>query len=195
MESRKTEIWVGKADVKSTSVFQAKALYVELHDWLIENGYSPPYDTSFPERRIWEARTQSGHKEYWIWWRPFKVIEGNQFWRRVINVDMHGVGVTPVEIMYKGKKLRCDKGKFEVLLSAKLEIDVGGTWVGNGFLRPFLEPFWKRIFRKEIEMYRKEVLSDLKTIQDLARRWFDLDQFTTNKHPFMPKKGYEEEEF
>jgi len=195
MESRKMEIWVGKADVKSTSVFVARALYIELHDWLIENEYSPPTDIDFPEKRIWEARTQDGRKEFWVWWRPFRVIEGNKFWRRVINIDMHGVGVTPVEIMYKGKKIRCDRGKFEVLLQAKLEIDVGGGWKGSGLLRPFLEPFWKRIYRKEIEMYRKEVLVDMKKIQDVARRWFDLDSFTTYKYPFMPKKGYEEEDF
>jgi len=189
------EIFVGKAEIKSTNVFQAKQLYVELHDWLVEFNYASQVDPKFPEKLIWEARKQNGSKEVWIWWRPHKVIEGNKFWRRVINIDFHGVGITPVEVMYKGKKIKCDKGKFELLMQAKLEIDIGGKFQNSKLLGAFWEVFYKRIFRKEIDMYRREVLNDLKTIQGVGRRFFDLGAFAVDKVGFMPAKGYEEKEF
>jgi hypothetical protein len=188
------DIYVGKAEVKSTDVFQHKWLYVELHDWLIEFNYAQPSDPAFPEKFFWETRQQDGTKEFWIWWRPVKVIEGNQFWRRVINIDFHGVRMRQVDIMYKGKKIKADKGKFELLLQAKLEIDVGGVWASS-ILRPIWELFWKRIFRKEIDQYRKEVMADMKTIQDIGRRFYHLGALAAEKVPFVPAKGYEEREF
>jgi len=189
------EIYVTGAEVKSTNVFEAKKLYIELHNWLIEVGYSPPGDMNFPEKMIWESRTQTGGAEYWIWWRPYKEIEGNKFWRRVINVDFHGVGMKNVEIMYKGKKARAVKGKFEILLQSKLEIDRKGLWEKNWLLAPFLDIFWKRIYRKEIEMYRKEILQDLKVIQDISRQFFALGAFVIEKQPWVPAKGHEEDNF
>ncbi len=189
------EIYVTGAEVKSTNVFEAKKLYIELHDWLIEKGYAKPGDSDFPEKMYWESRTQNAGSEYWIWWRPSKTIEDNQFWRRVINIDFHGVGMKNVEIMYKGKKVKAVKGKFEILLQSKLEIDRGGLWEKNKLLAPFLEIFWKRIYRKEIEMYRKEILYDLKLIQDICRQFFDLGAFAIEKEPWMPRKGYEGDTF
>jgi hypothetical protein len=189
------EIYAGGVEVKSTNVFQAKQLYVVLHDWCIENGYSPPGDSNFPETMYWEARSQVGGSEYWIWWRPTKTIENNKFWRRVINIDFHGVGMKSVEIMYKGKKVKADKGKFEILLQAKLEIDQDKQSEKHWLLKPFLEIFWKRLFRTEIEMYRKEVLGDMKTIQDICRQWFQIGSLTFEKDSFLPYKGYEDEKF
>jgi len=185
------KIYVGKCEVKSTDVFQHKWLYIELHYWLVEFSYAKPKDPDFPETFFWEHRWQDGSREFWIWWRPKKVIEGNKFWHRLINVDFHGVRMRTVEIMYKGKKLKADKGKFELLLQSNLEIDVEKQW-GNSIIAPFWELFWKRIWRKEIEMYRKEVMTDMKTIQDIGRRFYHLSGMSGEKVPFTPAKGYED---
>ncbi len=188
------DIFVAKAEVKSTSVFQAQMLYIDLHDWLVENGYAPAIDPEFPEKLVWESRQQNGTREFWVWWRPTKVIEGNRFWRRVINIDFHGVRMSKVELMHQGKKITADKGKLELLLQAKLEIDVGGLWK-KSWLEPFLEPFWKRIYRKEIDMYKEEVMNDMRVIQDIGRRFFGLGQFSVDKQSYMPTKGFVEKEY
>jgi len=188
------EIYVGKAEVKSTDVFQHKWLYIELHYWLKEFGYAPMSDPDFPEKFFWEARSQDGSREFWIWWRPTKSIEGNKFWHRAINIDFHGVRMRSVEIMYKGKKLKADKGKFELLLQSKLVIDKDKAWE-NSWMKPFWELFWKRIFRKEIEMYRKEVMADMKTIHDMGRRFYHLGALAGEKEAYMPPMGYQEREY
>lgn len=185
------DIFIKKSEVKTTNVFQMKWLYVYMHDWLIENNYAGTGDVNFPELQILERRTQNHGNETWIWWRPTKVIEGNKFWRRVINIDFHGVGMRQVEIMYKGKKIKADKGKFELLCQAKLEVDVGGQW-RKSWMGPFFELFWKRIFRKEINMYRREVQGDLKTIMDIGRTFHQLGPFAMEKVPWVPARGYEE---
>lgn len=188
------EIYVGGAEVKSTSVFQAKQLYIMLHEWCLEHAYAKPGDVNFPETMFWEARSQNIGSEYWIWWRTTKQIEGNQFWHRAINIDFHGVGMKNVEVMYKGKKIKADKGKYELLFQAKLVIDRDGMWAKHPLLKPFLEIFWKRLFNKEIEMYRKEVMNDLRTLQDICRQWFQIGALTFTKDQFMPEKGYDEGE-
>lgn len=189
------EIYVSGAEVKSTNVFEAKKLYIQLHDFLIESGYATPSDASFPETCFYESRSQTGGAEYWIWWRPTKAIEGNKFWRRVLNIDWHGVGMKDVEILYKGKKVKAVKGKFEVIMHAKLEIDVKKQWEKSRFLAPFFQIFWKRIYRKEIEQQRREILDDLKVIHDLCRQFFALGMFVIDKEHWMPPKGYEDEKF
>jgi hypothetical protein len=189
------EIFVGHAEVKSTDVFDARSLYRQLHDWLVEQDYASYYDPYFPEKLYWETRPQTGGAEYWIWWRPVKEgIEGNTFWRRVITIDLHGVGITNVEIMYQGKKLKVNKGKFEVILDARLEIDIGGKWMKSWLMKPLLEPFWKRIYYHEIEMHKKEVKADLAAIQDLCKKFFIIGTRTAMP-AFHPSKGYEQEPF
>jgi len=188
------EIYVGKSEVKSTDVFQHKWLYIELHYWAIEFSYATDQDPDFPEDLFWEMRWQDGSREFWIWWRLEKQIEGNEFWRRILNVDFHGVRMRSVEIMYKGKKIKADKGKFELLLQSKLLKDKDGAW-GKSWLRGFWELFWKRIWRKEIEMYRKEIMTDMRTVQDIGRKFYHLGGLAGDKMPFTPPKGYEEQEF
>jgi hypothetical protein len=93
--------------------------------------------------------------------------------------------------MYNGQKLKCDTGKLELLLQAKLEIDRGEKKLrDHPILAPWFEIFWRRMFKKEIEMYRKEILADLKTIHDIGRKFFQLGELYTKKESFMPEKGY-----
>lgn len=189
------EILVGRTEVKSTNAVIPKSLYIALHNWLIEADYCNTSDADFPEIYYWEERSQHHGKEFFIWWRPEKAIEGNQFYVWKLVIDIHGVGMKPVEIMAQGKKVKAERGKIEILMQAKLEVDTSGSWQNNKLLAPFLEPFLKRIYRKEIEMHRKQILGDLKTMQDTIKQWFDIGAFALPKSIWWPAKGYQDEFF
>jgi len=189
------DIWVSKTEIKSTNVFLAKQMYIELHHWCHENNYTQPPDVDFNEDLYWDARQQDGSREWWIWWRPIKVIEGSQYWYRAINIDMHGVAMKQVEILHEGKKLKADKGKFELLIHARLVFDKDKLLENHPVIGPFFEIFWKRWYRREIEMWRKEVLVDMKGVQDTGRRFFELSSLGVPRKPFIPPRGFNEPGF
>jgi hypothetical protein len=193
------QIEVFRTEVKSTKPYNFGRFYDALHDWFYEENYTdgadPPegYDAKFPEKYYWESRHQTMGNEYWIWWRCKKSIAGNKLFKRVIDLDIHGVGVKEEEIMYAGKRVKINKGKFELIIRGKLEIDPGGKWRSSRLAFLF-EVFWKRLWRKELEMYRRDVSDDVLKLHDFARDFMGLPTVARRPHLFYPKLGYEEEQ-
>jgi hypothetical protein len=87
MGSRPMEIHITNLEVKSTTVYSALDFYKALRFWFIENDYVTSKDSDFPEKYLWESRTQNRGKEFWIWWRPKKTVKDNSFFRRVLDID------------------------------------------------------------------------------------------------------------
>lgn len=181
---------VGRSEIKSTKPYDFKKLYCALHDFFYEEGYAKDWDGGFPETFFWESRGQPRGTEYWIWWRGIKGANG--FIQRQMAVDLHGVGVKDQEIMYGGKRVKIQSGKFEVLIKARLEIDPNGEWRNSklGFL---FELFWKRLYRRQLENHKKEMVEDLQKIQDFARNFMGLPTLAKRSEPFYPRLGYEEQ--
>jgi hypothetical protein len=196
MASRPMEIHIQNLEVKSTTVYSILDLYKQLRFWLIENGYASSNDREFPEKYYWESRSQTKGAEFWIWWRPTKPVAGNKFWRRVIDIDIHGVGITDVDIMYQGQKVRAQKGKLEILMRAKLELDVGGKWKDNTLMAQILPFFWKRLWKRELEMQKKDLMFDAVRLQDQVKKFFKMPMlYQPDAPPFVPMSGYEEEPY
>ena len=163
-------------EVKSTNIVNVVALYEAMREWLIIEGYAGMSDSSFPEKYMWESRTQKGGREFWVWWRPSKKIRGNSFFLRMLDIDIHGVAIKDVEIMYEGRKIKASKGKVEIIVKAKLGVDRNNKWQQNKLLAPFFELFWKRIMWKEFEMNKKEILGDAYKLHKFLSDWFSLTE-------------------
>ncbi|MBN2458209.1 hypothetical protein JXB31_03715 [Candidatus Woesearchaeota archaeon] len=186
------QIEVSKSEVKSTKPYDFSKLYNALHDFLYEESYGGDGDAGFPEEYYWESRSQSMGTEYWIWWRGKKAIAGNKFMRRALDIDIHGVGIKEQEIMYGGKRVKIYKGKFELIIRGKLEIDYEGKWRKSSLAFLF-EIFWKRLWRKEAQIYMREIAGDVITVQDFARNFMGLPTVARRSEMFYPKHGYEQD--
>ncbi|MFH1439991.1 MAG: hypothetical protein ABIG89_05465 [Candidatus Woesearchaeota archaeon] len=184
------DILVDKWEVKATDVIHINAFYIALHDYLWREEYSKGKDGKFPETYYWETRTQKGGREMWVWWRPKKGVRGSSFYERVLVVDLHGVGVNDVEVMRHGKKWKVQKGKVEVLVKAKLRLDPNDEWKNHWFLSMVLELFWKRIYKKHIDMHKQELLKDSYKFNEAVKRLMELNTFTISQKPFAPAKAF-----
>lgn len=185
-----TDILVDKWEVKATDVIHVNAFYIALHDYLWSEEYSDGKDAPFPETYYWESRTQKGGKDIWVWWRCFRKIKSNTFYLRHLVVDLHGVGMNEVEVMRHGKKWKVQKGKMEILVKAKLRLDPEDEWQKNWFLRMVFELFWKRIYHKNMEMHKQELLKDSFKFQETVKRLMELNTFAVPQKPFAPARGF-----
>ncbi len=187
---------IQKIEVKHTGTFMFKEFYVALHDYIFEDGYCDGYDDGFPETYYWESRTQTRGREYWIWWRCTKspAVGPAGLVRYILDVDIHGVGVKDVEIMYKNRKLPANKGKCEIIIRAKLEIDIGDAWKNSslGWLRDI---YVKKMWRKQKEQFRKEVVGDMMKLRDTAADFIKRPLSKLKAEPYLPRMGYERENF
>lgn len=184
---------IAKMEVKNTSTFIFKQLYVALHDFLYEEGFASGVDDKFPEKFYWESRAQKGGKEYWVWWR-FCKPQPNGMANFLIDIDFHGVGVRDVEIMYQGKKIKANKGKLEVIIRGKLELDPGDKFKNSniGWLRDiFVNRFW----RKERDALRVDLVKDMRKIRAFAADFLNKPVAKLMPEPFYPRMGYDRENF
>lgn len=184
------DILVDKWEVKATDVIHVNAFYIALHDYLWREEYSEGKDNPFPENYYWESRTQTGGRDIWVWWRCFKKIRGSSFYRRHLVVDLHCVGVNDAEVMKQNKKWKVQKGKVEVLVKVKLRLDPDNEWQNHWFLKHVFEIFWKRIYRKQIDMHKQELLKDSYQFQENVKRLMELNTFSVPKKPFEPAKAF-----
>lgn len=184
---------ITKMEVKATATFVFKELYTSLHHFMVDEGWPKDEDAGFPEKFYWESRSQTSGKEYWVWWRFTKGVDTGLA-KKHISIDIHGVGVRDVEIMYQGKKIKANKGKLEVIIRGHLEVDPGDSWKSGswGFLRDI---FIKRYWRKELLEYRSDVVKDMKKVRGFVADFINKPVGVGLPEAFHPRMGYERENF
>lgn len=186
-------IHVTNMEMKITETFVLSEFYKALHDFLLEDGYAKGDDKDFPEYYYYESRTQAAGKELWIWWRCSKGTD-TPFADKHIHIDLHGVGIKDVEIMYQGKKIKANKGKIEVILRGSLEVDKGDEWKKSklGFLR---DAFLYRWWHHELEKHKEDCVKDIKKVRAYVADYMNKPVAQVTTDSFYPRRGYERENF
>src|SRR3989338_144109 len=187
------DILVDKWEVKATDVIHLNSFYIGLHDYFWREEYSDDKDNKFPETYYWETRTQQSGKEIWVWWRGDKTarhMRATSFHKRLMTVDIHGVGVKDVEVMRHDKKWKVQMGKVEILVKAKLRLDPEDKWKKHWFLSKVFPIFWERFYKKYIDMHKQELLKDSYQFQEHVKKLMELNTFAVQQKPFEPAKGF-----
>ncbi|NQV08939.1 hypothetical protein HQ529_03750 [Candidatus Woesearchaeota archaeon] len=186
---------VNQWEVKNqTKPFSLKSLYVMMHEWVLEKEYSPSVeDPDFPEISYYESDSQKNGREIWAKWRCFHIPQENPFYKFVMNVDIHGLFIRPVDVMHNGKKFKMDSGELYVSCEAILEVDWEGKWRKNWLLKHFLEVFWKRVFWKNMEKHRKEVYEISMELQTLIKEYLEIRRAIKAPKTYWPATGIKTE--
>ena len=189
-----TEMLISKFKVKTSSYFSLNNIYKEIHDYIIQEDYSPSEKGSkFPETYMWESRTQKDGREIWVWFRPSKGGL-SPFFRRKFRINIHARKIKEVEIMHQGKKLKVEKGDLEVYVFAYLEIDPGNSWQKKWYTKMLFKVFMQRIYKRPMEMHKKEMLMESNKLRDNLKTM--LNQLVSGpKVPFRPSRGLGEINF
>jgi hypothetical protein len=172
--------------VKYKDVFDMKAFYTDLHDYLLElewkshDGAKETWETYYGERI-----DQSGAREIWIWWRLSKKAPGAKI-TYYLDFDWHCIAIQKAEIIKDGKKLKINKGEMELILRAHLGLDFMKGLRANPVLKYFADLIKQRVYHSEIEQRKKEIYQELYSLQNWIKQWFKLKRYL----PYEEEKSF-----
>ena len=188
--------------VKYSDVFHLKNLYVMMHEYLAEEGWTgsdgtgagPNATHSDIEKMYMERHHQKalhrGGTEIWLWWRlkkqPFTKLQGYYEYR--LEIDFHGMYLQKIEIMHHGKKLKVDKGEMEIMFHPKIiRTPMAKKWQKHPILKWFWEIYEKRIILQDLEKLEKELWREAYRLQGVVKAYLNLRNFIPVPEPFHPK--------
>ena len=188
-------IKVTQLRVKNKDVFLLQALYNTMHDWLVDAGWGSSNNPKFGEKFFRKVEHASGAKDFRIQWRLQKVV--NSYIRYAIDIDFNILGVTDVEVIHQGKKIKSNKCDCDINMVIRMEYDYGGDWSKHWLLKHMAKVFPKRIYWNEFEQHRKnaywEAYKFQETIKDFwkMKRWIAEPEQSSYERP-LGLPDYEE---
>ncbi len=182
--------------VRYTKEVHLKNLYIMLHEVFVEEGWAPRKADEWPEHYYLLRETNKGD-ETWIWWR-FKKVPGdgeNKYYRYILDLFWHIIGVEDIEVMHQGKKFKTNKANLEINITSKLEMDymheVGKGWRDNSLLKSFNDIFHKRIFKADLEKHKHDLYRETYKIQETIKTFLGLRTYMPEPEgqEFWPTRG------
>jgi hypothetical protein len=166
--------------VKYKDVFDMKAFYEALHEWLLENKWEDKEDhLDHWENFYGERISQGGAREIWIQWRPWKSPKevGDSKLAYYMDIDFHCIALTTTEIVRNGQKMKMNKGEVELKIRAYIEKRYVSEWENHWFLKHFIDLFTKRIYSDTLEHRQKELYQQSYELQNFVKQWFKLKRY------------------
>ena len=160
--------------------FDLGYFYKILHDWLIEEGFGPDDDPVFPELYYLQREDPTFGKEIQIRWRltkkPDAPTKKNLLFTYEIDLYIKLLGVKSTEIVWKGQKLKADKGELEIECVGNLAIDKDKTWEKSAF-KKIKEVYYKRIIANQFVVHKGEVHMFTYRLRDFITKYFKTATF------------------
>ena len=99
--------------VKYKDIFDMKAFYEALHEWLQEYGWKD-YEDQVGAGDHWESFYgerigQGGAREIWIRWRVHKKAPESDHLTYYLDIDFHCIALMSTEVVVKGRKIKTNK--------------------------------------------------------------------------------------
>ncbi|VVB79374.1 Uncharacterised protein [uncultured archaeon] len=131
--------------LKHKGYFNYTDLYNFCYNWFKDNGYK-----NLAEEEYIEKIAPIG-KEIQIKWVAKKKV--SDYFRQIITVKWHILGMTDAEVEVNGKKEKTNKGEVKLKISAEVEKDWEGNWEKTPFYVMLRGIYDKYILRTTIDEY------------------------------------------
>lgn len=172
---------------KYKDVFDMKAFYEFcLREWLLENEWEDfNKDLDHWETYYSEKIDRTGAKELWIQWRPIKKAKDGKF-TFYLDFNFHILGMTSIEVVKDGAKIKTNKAEMELVLKAFLGLDFVKEMESNWLMKSALPIFQNRVYKKEIEIRKKELYQEVYNLLNVIKQWFKMKRYL----PYEESKGF-----
>lgn len=164
--AEKKEVY--KQKIKQTGYWNYKELYNFCFNWLKDEGYR------LKEKEYIEKISTLG-KEIILKWEAEKKI--TDYFKHVIEVKWHILGMKDAEVEQDGKKVATNKGEVGITITANLVRDYEERWEIRPFykfLRGIYEKYVIRATReeyeKDLEEKAKDYIKEIKAFLNLSGR-------------------------
>lgn len=142
-----------KTKVKHKGIFDFAETYRILYQWLIDQGYD------LNEKTYKEVLGPGGSRELEIEWEALRKV--SDYFRYLLEVKWHPIGMTVVEVEIDGIKQKMNKGQFEIEVKSTLIKDYEDRWGTTPLLR-FLRGLYDRyIIKERAEQYEAKLIAEM----------------------------------
>jgi hypothetical protein len=176
--------------VKYKDIFDMKAFYEALHEWLQEYEWKDYEDQIGPgdhwESFYGERVGQGGAKEVWIRWRVYKKAPESDQLTYYLDIDFHCIALISTEVVVQGRKIKTNKGEVEIIINSYIEKKYESQFEKNPFLKHFKDIFTNRIYKKNLEQRKKELYQEIYAFNNFIKQWFKLKRYL----PYEEVKGF-----
>jgi len=162
--SEKDKICEGK--INHDGIFDYKEVYRFMYAWLTDFEY-------FVEEKTYTEKAKPEGKEVEIHWIARRKI--SDYFRFVLKVDWNIFGMTSVEVIKDNIKIKANKGRIEIKVTAFLEKDYENRWEKTSFLK-FLRGVYDRfVIYGRIENYEDKIAEELDELTSQTKAFLALE--------------------
>ena len=158
---------VYESKFKFTGIFDFKAFYNFVYQWLVDYRYP------IIEERSYTEKIKPEGKEVEIHWFARRKI--SDYFRFLLKVDWLILGMTAVEVQKGNIKTKMNKGVIEVKVTGYLEKDYEHRWEASGVSK-FLRVLYDRyVIRSRVEQYEEKVMMEVDELVAQAKAYLALE--------------------
>jgi hypothetical protein len=178
--------------IKYKDIFDFKAFYESLHEWLLEHKWQDEEDTDDQpaptdhwESYYGERIGQGGAREIWFIWRLKRKAEETPL-TYYLDMNFHALAVTNTEVVRDGMKMKVNKGEVEMTIKPFIEQNYLQNLDGHPILKTFSALFQKRVYNKALEQRKKELYQEIYAFNNYIKQWFKLKRYL----PYEESKNF-----
>lgn len=185
------DIWTASWELEYEDVFHFKNLYKQMHEFLVEEGWTDPDDGKDKWEHFYFERTvpASGKKEHRIWWRVQHIPAESDYVRYFMKIDFRTLNMGTTETMYKGNKYKTWKGNPNITCEAWLQLDYKNKWDNHALLKHFDKFFRERVYRPYWEDHKLILYRKCYKFQRTVKKFLDLKTPVKEPKLFRPEGG------
>ena len=152
--------------IAQASVFNFKEFYEFCYTWLADKEYD------ITENKYSEKVTANG-KEVEIEWAAERKI--SDYFKFVIKAYWRITGMVDVEVQKDNTKVKMNRGRVEVKVSAYIEKDYENRWEENPFLKFLRGVYDKWIIKERIKQYEQKLFGEADEFVSQAKAFLELE--------------------
>lgn len=149
-----TDVVIDSAKVKYSGEFDMSLLYKNLQDWIKRAKFGSVREVKYVERV-----KPFGKIIDIVWETSKKALDG--YLKQELSVEILIVGLSDVEIMRDGKKLKVNKADLDITFSSSLVRNASERWGDKSFMKRIYET---HIISDLIEAHKIELYQDTEQV-------------------------------
>ncbi len=155
-----------KEAVKHVGFFHYKDVYAFCYNWLKDHNYGTSEDE-------YTEKLSSRGKEIIIRWKAEKKI--SDYFKNIIEVSWHILGMEDAEVMRNGKKDKANKGEVKITITGILERDYEDNWGKTAFNKFIRGVYDKYIIRSTMDQYEDKVIDESDEFTEQLKAFLNLE--------------------
>jgi len=152
--------------VKQKGIFDFKKYYKFAYDWLRYDGYT------IHEKKYLEEIEKQGKKIIIEWVATKKISD---YFKNIIEVSWHILGMEDAEVMRNGKKDKANKGEVKITITGILERDYEDNWGKTAFNKFIRGVYDKYIIRSTMDQYEDKVIDESDEFTEQLKAFLNLE--------------------